>query len=102
MSETTALILAVVGGVLLGLIFFGGLKWTVQRGLFSKHPAIWFLASMLCRTTIAMSGFYLAAQTNRSDQNLLACLLGFVAAQLVITWLNPQSAAAAPSMISRG
>ena len=92
MIETFTLITALSGGLLLGLIFFGGLKWTIQRGLFSKQPFIWFLLSLLLRTVIVLAGFYLAAKTDSHNQNLLTCLLGFIAAQMLITWFNPRSA----------
>lgn len=52
MNETLALLLAWVAGVLLGVIFFGSLWWTVRRGLSSKRPALWFLSSLLLRTSI--------------------------------------------------
>ena len=36
------LVLAWVAGVVLGAIFFGGLWWTVRKGVSSKRPALWF------------------------------------------------------------
>jgi F1F0 ATPase subunit 2 len=49
MNETVILVLAGGAGVLLGAFFFGGLWWTVRRGLSSKRPAFWFLGSLLLR-----------------------------------------------------
>jgi len=58
----------------------------VRQGLASKRPALWFLGSQLLRTGVALGGFYLVA---RGDwQRLLACLLGFVMARLVVTRLT--------------
>jgi F1F0 ATPase subunit 2 len=79
MSETSAfivaLVLALLAGVLLGTIFFGGLWWTIRKGLSSKQPAALFFFSLLLRTGMAMGGFYFVA---RGDwRRLLACLLGF-------------------------
>ena len=37
-------------GALLGVFFFGGLWWTVQKGVASERPAFWFLGSLLVRT----------------------------------------------------
>ena len=51
MNETLSLVLALVTGVLLGAIFFGGLWWTVRKGVSSKRPALWFLGSLLLRTS---------------------------------------------------
>ena len=58
MNETLTLVLALVTGVLLGAIFFGGLWWTVRKGVSSERPALWFLGSLLLRTSITLTGFY--------------------------------------------
>jgi F1F0 ATPase subunit 2 len=50
MNEILNLILALVAGFLLGAFFFGGLWWTVQKGLSSRRPELWFLGSLLLRT----------------------------------------------------
>jgi F1F0 ATPase subunit 2 len=89
MNEILALILALIFslfvGVLLGTIFFAGLWWTIQRGVSSKQPAVLFFFSLLLRTGIALTGFYFVA---RGDwRRLLACLLGFFLARLLVTWL---------------
>ena len=47
---------------LLGAIFFGGLWWTVRKGVASRRPALWFLGSLLLRTSIALAGFYVVAR----------------------------------------
>ena len=52
------LALALAAGVLLGAVFFGGLWWTVRKGLSSEQPALWFLGSLLLRTSITLAGFY--------------------------------------------
>ena len=41
-----------LAGALLGAFFFGGLWWTVQKGVASERPALWFLGSLLLRTGI--------------------------------------------------
>ena len=58
MNETLTLVLALVAGVVLGAMFFGGLWWTVRKGVSSKQPALWFLGSLLLRMGIALAGFY--------------------------------------------
>jgi F1F0 ATPase subunit 2 len=86
MNEIPSLILALAAGVLLGAIFFGGLWWTIRRGISSNHPALWFLGSMLLRTSIVLGGFFLVGRGHW--ERLLACLLGFVIGRLVVTWLT--------------
>jgi F1F0 ATPase subunit 2 len=86
MNELLARILAVLLGAALGVIFFGGLWWTIQKAVASKWPAIWFMGSLLLRMSIALSGFYLIGRDHW--QRMLMCLLGFVIARLVVTWIT--------------
>lgn len=75
-------VMALLAGVLLGGVFFGGLWWTVQRGVRAQQPALWFGASLLLRATIALGGFYLVAGADW--KRLLLCLLGFVVARFIV------------------
>lgn len=86
MNEALSLLLTGLAGGLLGVIFFGGLWWTVRKGLTSKQPAIWFLGSMLFRTAVVVTGFYFVA--NQRMERLLVCLLGFIMARLLITQMT--------------
>ena len=86
MNETVTLMLAWVAGVGLGAIFFGGLWWTVRKGVSSPRPALWFLGSLLLRMCIVLTGFYFVGRGNW--ERLVACLLGFVIARLVVTRLT--------------
>lgn len=83
MNEIWRVVLALVMGLLLGALFFGGLWWTVQKGLTAKHPAVLFLASMLLRTGITLAGFYVVA--DHDIQRLVASLVGFVIVRLIAT-----------------
>jgi F1F0 ATPase subunit 2 len=76
-------------GVLLGAIFFGGLWWTVRKSLSSERPALWIFTSLLLRMGVTLTGFYLVS--DGQWQRLLLCLLGFIMARLVVTWLTRQS-----------
>ena len=86
MYEALVLVLALVAGVLLGAIFFGGLWWTVRRGMSSKQPAVLFFGSLLLRTGIALAGFYFMARIRW--ESLLVCLVGFIMARLIVTRLT--------------
>jgi F1F0 ATPase subunit 2 len=83
MTAAWPLLLAFALGVILGILFFGGLWWTVARGIGSRHAAVWFLFSLLVRTSAAMLGFYLVGRG--SWEKLAACLAGFVLARLIVT-----------------
>ncbi len=90
MSEILALVFAGVAGVILGAIFFGGLWLTVNRGLQSSRAALWFFVSLLLRISIVLYGFYLIGHTHW--QRLVACLVGFILARLLLTkWLRPSA-----------
>ncbi len=89
MIETLNLLPALAAGVLLGAGFFGGLWWTVRKGLSSTHPALWFLGSQLLRTSITVTGFFFVASGHW--ERLLVCLLGFIMARHIVSWLTQSS-----------
>ncbi len=86
MNEIFNLVSALVAGFLLGAVFFGGLWWTVQKGLSSKRPALWFLGSLLLRTFIVVAGFYFASGGHW--ERLLICLLGFFIMRRIVIRLT--------------
>lgn len=90
MSNVLPLALAIVAGLFLGAMFFGGLWWTVRKGVLSARPAMWFLSSLLLRMGLALVGFYFVGRGHW--ERLVACLLGFVMARLVVKWLTQPSA----------
>jgi F1F0 ATPase subunit 2 len=82
LTEMLHLVPALAAGVALGAMFFGGLWWTVRKGLASPNPALWFFASMMLRTAVALGGFFLVGGDDW--RRWLACLVGFVAARLIV------------------
>ena len=86
MSETMMPVFAFLAGLMLGAIFFGGLWWTVLKGVSARQPALWFSASLLLRTAIALAGFYFVS--GGDWKYLLLCLLGFIIARLFVTRLT--------------
>jgi F1F0 ATPase subunit 2 len=86
MIEAPALVLALLAGIALGTIFFGGLWWTIRLGISSKWAAVWFLGSLLLRTATALAGFYFVSQGDW--RKVLACLAGFLVARLSVTLLT--------------
>ena len=94
MNETWQMIAAGLDGGALGAIFFGGLWWTVRRGVSSAHPALWFLGSLLVRMAVVLAGFYFVG--HGSWQRLVACLVGFILARLVVMSLSRPPLARAP------
>jgi F1F0 ATPase subunit 2 len=86
MSETSSIVLSLFVGTSLGIVFFGGLWWTVRRGLSSESPALLFVGSLFLRTMITLAGFYFVS---RGDWlRLMACLFGFVLARILTSRLT--------------
>lgn len=86
MNENLMLALALGMGGLLGAFFFGGLWWTIQKGVNAKHPGLWFFSSLLLRTGITLVGFYVIAAGHW--QRFLACLVGFVIVRFIVLRLT--------------
>lgn len=82
MSDPLQFLAALLVGFALGVLFFGGLWFTVQRSVTSRKPALWFLASFVFRTSLLLTGFYYVAK--ESWQSLLICVAGFVIARLAV------------------
>ncbi|MEE4356173.1 MAG: ATP synthase subunit I [Desulfococcaceae bacterium] len=83
MNEMLHLIPVLMTGVLLGVIFFGGLWWTVQKGFSAKHTGLWFSGSLLLRMSLVLVGFYFVSEGHW--ERLLVCLSGFFTARLIVT-----------------
>jgi F1F0 ATPase subunit 2 len=86
MYDTIHLLLALMGGVALGLLFFGGLWWTVRKGVCSERPALWFFTSFLLRTSMVLAGLY-SVSAGRWPR-LLVCLLGCIIGRLIVMRLS--------------
>jgi F1F0 ATPase subunit 2 len=76
---------ALVSGLLLGAIFFGGLWWTVRIGMAARTPAAWFSVSLLLRTCLIVGGFYYIAADGL--QAVLLCMCGLVFARAAVNRL---------------
>lgn len=86
MNEIWGVVLALITGILLGVLFFGGLWWTVRRGLSSTRPALWFPGSLLFRTSITLAGFYVVSDGHW--ERLLAGLVGLTIARPLVIRLT--------------
>jgi F1F0 ATPase subunit 2 len=82
MNEIIYIIIVFICGIILGIIFFGGLWLTIKKSVTSKTPGLLFFASFLIRTGIALLGFYFLAANNW--KNMVACLVGFIISRFII------------------
>lgn len=83
MSDISYWVLAFIGGIALGLFFFGGLWFTINKAVNAKIPAIWFFVSIVIRTGVVLTGFYYVSPFGW--QGLIICLIGFIIARFVVT-----------------
>jgi F1F0 ATPase subunit 2 len=96
MHDLVLLALAAAGGAALGMVFYGGLYWTIRLGIESTVPALWFSGSLLLRTALVVIGFYVIS--GGGWQRLLACLPGFLLARVLVTWWGCRSAVSSKSL----
>jgi F1F0 ATPase subunit 2 len=70
------LTMAFLVGMGAGIVYFGGLWWTVRRIAVVPQPALLTLVSFLLRTGISLTAFYLAS--GGRWERILISLLGFM------------------------
>ena len=82
MNEISNMVLPLIVGLLLGVLFFCGLWFTVKKLITSKTPALWMLGSFVFRIGIVLAGFYFVGLGDW--KKLIACLIGFVVARFIV------------------
>jgi F1F0 ATPase subunit 2 len=75
------LVIAALGGIVLGVIYFGGLWLTINRLRDSQHLSLLLGGSFLLRMTLVMGGFYLVSDGNLG--RLALCLATFLLTRFV-------------------
>ena len=89
MNEILMFGMTIIVGFILGIIFFGGLWWTVRFGLESKYPAICFIASFFIRTSSVLAGFYFLLDGHW--ERIVTSLMGFLIARILVMQLTKPS-----------
>jgi F1F0 ATPase subunit 2 len=74
---------ALFSGMLLGLIYFGGLWLSIRRFLARENAMLWFQISLMLRNLIALCGFYLIMDGDW--QKLIAAVVGFSVVRIVLS-----------------
>ena len=80
MNDLNFLVLALITGIGLGLIYFGGLWLTVRQLPHTRYPLLLTVSSFVGRIGISLLGFYLVLASRHSNWvilHLMACLLMF-------------------------
>jgi F1F0 ATPase subunit 2 len=70
------LVMAFLVGMGAGIVYFGGLWWTVRQLPFVRQPALLTLGSFFVRTGISLTAFYLVS--GGRWERILISLLGFI------------------------
>jgi len=83
MNNFFVLAITWIAGFAAGVFFFGGLWFTVQKGMTAKVPALWFIISFIVRIAVTLVAFYYVGEG--TWQRLLLCLAGFLIARIVVT-----------------
>lgn len=82
MNEISNMVLPMIVGMLLGVLFFGGLWFTVKKLITSKTPALLMSGSFFFRIGIVLAGFYFVGLDDW--RKLIACLIGFLVARFAV------------------
>lgn len=85
-NEIVNLLLAIMAGIVLGIVFFGGLWLTVKNGLESKWSMLIFAGSFLVRMAIILISFYFMVQSGWKIAG--AGLAGFLIARVIVVRLT--------------
>jgi F1F0 ATPase subunit 2 len=84
------LLMAFLVGMGTGVVYFGGLWWTVRRLALVRQPALLTLGSFFVRTGISLTAFYLAS--GGRWERILISLLGFMIMRgLLVRRMRPAS-----------
>jgi len=82
MNEISNIVLPFIVGLLLGITFYGGLWYTVNKLTASKMPALLIMSSFVFRIGIVLVGFY---SIGIGDwKKLVVCLVGFIVARFTV------------------
>jgi F1F0 ATPase subunit 2 len=77
MNDLPYLLLMFIAGIMLAGVYLAGLWLSVKYLQTRKHPALWFVMSLVLRLGIVALAFYFILASGNL-QHLLAALAGFV------------------------
>ena len=83
--DPTPIIIALVAGIALGLIHFGGLWWTVRQAPTARRPGMLLFVSFVVRAAVTLAGTLLVMDGRW--ERLAACMVGFLVARGILTRL---------------
>lgn len=72
-------------GILMGIVFFGGLYLTVQKLSEVRNPALLMGVSFIARMAVLLAGFYYVSKDGY--RQILFALLGAIAVRFIMIFL---------------
>ncbi|MGL5175819.1 MAG: ATP synthase subunit I [Cetobacterium sp.] len=78
------MVIAFVGGIVLGFLFFYSLDFGVNESKRFKNPSLFIFITSLVRIIILLGGFYFLAQNN--GYNFFAALIGALVSRIYIVY----------------
>lgn len=83
LGQAGVLLAGLAAGAAIAWVYFKTLWLSVQRMQRQRHPALWMTATLFLRLAAAAGAFVLTAVWG-GWRALLACLLGFTLARIVV------------------
>lgn len=88
-SPPLALAISALAGIVLGVLYFGGLWLTITRIRMMKTPGVFLALSFILRTVLVIGGFYLI--TDGKLERLAVAMLAFFMTRFVfIKYFSPE------------
>src|SRR5690606_23950191 len=94
-----SLALAAAGGLLIGLLYFGALWWTVRRIPSARRPALFVAGSFLVRGAAAAAGLVFVA--GGEPLALVAAVAGFLVGRTILIRVIKRPPGRAPALQPR-
>lgn len=69
-------------GILIGIVYFGGLYYSTQKFKDVKSPSLFMILSFIIRMAILIAGFYYLSKTGY--KNVLIALIGVILVRFIM------------------
>jgi F1F0 ATPase subunit 2 len=88
-SSPLNLALSALAGAFLGILYFGGLWWTIQK-ISQAGQSVWLLAvSFILRTVLVIGGFFIITD-GKLERLAISMLAFFVTRFVFIRYFSPE------------
>ena len=90
-------LLVLLAGFIIGMVFFGGLRWTIQRLPETRHPLALAMASLIIRASFVVVALLLVGQSEW--QRYVVLMIGIILARILAVrlWGRQRMPGASPN-----